>query len=126
MPITPREGLDPHLNKQEETMQDTVPSGHHTWAELLRLVGAVRQLAFDTSLPPIEAMGRIRDVPPMTWPRLTEQQSEHARPPATRTERPPSTGVPRGRCRGWGRGCAISASQTSPTPAAYARTVAVP
>jgi hypothetical protein len=40
---------------------DTVPSGHHTWAELLRLVGAVRRLAFDTSLAPAEAMGRIRD-----------------------------------------------------------------
>ena len=33
----------------------------HGWAELLTLVGAVRQLALDTSLPPIEAMGRIRD-----------------------------------------------------------------
>ena len=40
---------------------DTVPSGHHTWAELLRLVGAVRRLAFDISLPPTKAMGRIRD-----------------------------------------------------------------
>jgi hypothetical protein len=34
----------------------------HGWAELLTLVGAVRRLAFDTSLPPTEAMGRIRDV----------------------------------------------------------------
>jgi hypothetical protein len=42
-------------------VESTVPSGHHTWAELLRLVGAVRRLAFDTSLPPTEAMGRIRD-----------------------------------------------------------------
>jgi hypothetical protein len=42
-------------------VESTVPSGHHTWAELLRLVGAVRQLAFDTSLPPAEALGRIRD-----------------------------------------------------------------
>jgi hypothetical protein len=39
----------------------TVPSGHHTWAELLRLVGAVRRLAFDRTLPPPEALGRIRD-----------------------------------------------------------------
>ena len=30
-------------------------------AELLRLTTAVRRLAFDTSLPPSEAMGRIRD-----------------------------------------------------------------
>jgi hypothetical protein len=40
---------------------DTVPSGHHTWAELLTLVGAVRRLAFDRNLPPSEALGRIRD-----------------------------------------------------------------
>jgi hypothetical protein len=30
---------------------DTEPSGHHTWAELLRLVGAVRRLAFDRPCP---------------------------------------------------------------------------
>ena len=42
-------------------MGSTVPSGHHTWAELLRLVGAVRRLAFDRTLPPSEALGRIRD-----------------------------------------------------------------
>jgi len=42
-------------------VESTVPSGHHTWAELLRLVGAVRRLAFDRSLPPPEALGRIRD-----------------------------------------------------------------
>ena len=42
-------------------MEATVPSGHHTWAELLRLVGAVRRLAFDRTLPPSEALGRIRD-----------------------------------------------------------------
>jgi len=40
---------------------DTVPSEHHTWADLLRLVGAVRRLAFDRNLPPSEALGRIRD-----------------------------------------------------------------
>jgi hypothetical protein len=33
----------------------------HGWAELLTLVGAVRRLAFDRSLPPSEALGRIRD-----------------------------------------------------------------
>jgi hypothetical protein len=38
-----------------------VSSGHHTWAELLRLTTAVRRLAFDPSLPASEAMGRIRD-----------------------------------------------------------------
>jgi hypothetical protein len=42
-------------------VESTVPSGHHTWAELLRLAGTVRRLAFDSSLPPTEAMGRIRD-----------------------------------------------------------------
>lgn len=33
----------------------------HCIAELLRLVGTVRRLAFDRSLPPSEAVGRIRD-----------------------------------------------------------------
>jgi hypothetical protein len=33
----------------------------HGITDLLALVGAVRRLAFDTSLPPEEAMGRIRD-----------------------------------------------------------------
>ena len=42
-------------------MQDNVPTGRHGWAELLTLVGAARRLAFDTSLPAAEAMGRIRD-----------------------------------------------------------------
>ena len=45
-------------------MSNTFPSrepGRHTWADLLRLVGAVRRLAFDRTLPPSEAMGRIRD-----------------------------------------------------------------
>ena len=42
-------------------MESTVPSGHHTWAELLRLVGAVRRAAFDRTLPPPEALGSIRD-----------------------------------------------------------------
>ena len=35
--------------------------GRHGWAELLGLVGAVRQLAFARNLPPAEALGRIRD-----------------------------------------------------------------
>jgi hypothetical protein len=34
--------------------------GRHGIAELLTLVGAIRRLAFGT-LPPIEALGRIRD-----------------------------------------------------------------
>jgi hypothetical protein len=37
------------------------PPGHHTWAELLRLVGAVRRLAYDRSLAPDDAMRGIRD-----------------------------------------------------------------
>jgi hypothetical protein len=45
----------------EPAVESTVPSGHHTWAELLGLVGAVRRLAFDRNLPPAEALGRIRD-----------------------------------------------------------------
>ena len=35
--------------------------GCHGWAELLTLVDAVRQLAFDRTLPLVEALGRIRD-----------------------------------------------------------------
>jgi hypothetical protein len=35
--------------------------GRHGWAELLTLVGAVRRLAHDTTLSPIEAVGRIHD-----------------------------------------------------------------
>ena len=44
-------------------MSDIIPppTPTHRWAELLRLVGAVRQLAFDRTLPPSEALGRIRD-----------------------------------------------------------------
>jgi hypothetical protein len=43
-------------------VNDIMPEpGRHGWNELLRLVGAVRRLAFDRSLPPSEALGRIRD-----------------------------------------------------------------
>jgi hypothetical protein len=35
--------------------------GHHSWADLLRLVGDVRRLACDCSLGPDDAMRRIRD-----------------------------------------------------------------
>ena len=35
--------------------------GRHGLAELLTLVGAVRRLAHDRTLPPAEALGRIRD-----------------------------------------------------------------
>jgi hypothetical protein len=39
-----------------------MPEPHrHGWAELLRLTDTVRRLAFDKSLPPSEALGRIRD-----------------------------------------------------------------
>ena len=37
------------------------PEPRHRIAELLRLLGAVRRLAFDRTLPPQEALGRIRD-----------------------------------------------------------------
>ena len=40
------------------TIPPPEPSGI---AELLRLVGTVRRLAFDRTLPPPEALGRIRD-----------------------------------------------------------------
>jgi hypothetical protein len=35
--------------------------GRHGWADLLRLVGDVRRLAYDRSLAPDDAMHRIRD-----------------------------------------------------------------
>jgi hypothetical protein len=35
--------------------------GRHGWADLLRLIGAVRRLAYDRSLAPEDAMRRIRD-----------------------------------------------------------------
>ncbi|HET6755816.1 MAG TPA: hypothetical protein VFH23_17900 [Jiangellaceae bacterium] len=38
------------------------PEPRHGIAALLRLVGAVRRLAFDRNLPPAEALGRIRDL----------------------------------------------------------------
>jgi hypothetical protein len=37
------------------------PEHPHSIAELLALVGAIRRLAFDRTLPGIEALGRIRD-----------------------------------------------------------------
>jgi hypothetical protein len=37
------------------------PERRHGITELLRLVGAVRRLAFDHTLPPSEALRRIRD-----------------------------------------------------------------
>ena len=41
------------------------PEPRHGIAELLRLVGTVR-LAFDRTLHPVEALGRIRDAFPTT------------------------------------------------------------
>jgi hypothetical protein len=35
--------------------------GRYGWNELLTLVGAVRRLAHDHTLSPVEALGRIRD-----------------------------------------------------------------
>jgi hypothetical protein len=42
-------------------VEPTVPSGHHTWAELLHLVGAVRRIAYDRTIEPDDALRRIRD-----------------------------------------------------------------
>ncbi|HET6921271.1 MAG TPA: hypothetical protein VFI46_17675 [Jiangellaceae bacterium] len=49
--------------------QEAIPWSHvptdeparHSWTDLLTLVGTIRSIAFDRSLPPIEAMGQIRD-----------------------------------------------------------------
>jgi hypothetical protein len=43
-------------------VSNTMPEpGRHGWADLLMLVGSIRRLAFDRTLPPSEALGRIRD-----------------------------------------------------------------
>ena len=43
-------------------MASIIPEpGHHSWAELLKLVDAVRALAYNRSLAPEDAMRRIRD-----------------------------------------------------------------
>jgi hypothetical protein len=44
------------------TIPPSTEPGCHGWAELLTLVGAVRVIAFDSTMPPIEALGRIRDL----------------------------------------------------------------
>ena len=41
--------------------QPPQPPNRHGIAELLHLVDEVRRLAHDASLPPAEALGRIRD-----------------------------------------------------------------
>jgi hypothetical protein len=40
---------------------DTVPSGHHNWSDLLRLVDEIKRLAFDRSLDDADKSRRIRD-----------------------------------------------------------------
>ena len=37
------------------------PDPRHGINELLTLLGAIRRIAHDTILPPVEALGRIRD-----------------------------------------------------------------
>jgi hypothetical protein len=36
--------------------------GHHGWADLLTLVGAIRRIAYDITLEADDAMRRIRDL----------------------------------------------------------------
>jgi hypothetical protein len=60
---TPDEASTDHLLRRGSTVNDTFPppdAGRHGWADLLRLVDEIRRLAFGI-LPPIEALGRIRD-----------------------------------------------------------------
>ena len=47
--------------RRREAPSIHIPAGHHTWAELLRLVGAVRRLAFERSLDDADRARRIRD-----------------------------------------------------------------
>jgi hypothetical protein len=44
------------------TPYSSADPGRSRWSDLLQLVGAVRGVAFDASLPPIEAIGRVRDL----------------------------------------------------------------
>ena len=37
------------------------PPGGHSWSDLLQMVGRIRGLAFAKGLPPMEALGQIRD-----------------------------------------------------------------
>jgi hypothetical protein len=55
---TRAEGLDATGGAVNTIMPEP---GRHGWAELLTLVGAIRRIADDRTLPPVEAMGRIRD-----------------------------------------------------------------
>jgi hypothetical protein len=38
------------------------PSPQHTWADLLRLVGAIQRIAYGRSLEPDDQMRRVRDL----------------------------------------------------------------
>jgi hypothetical protein len=51
-----------HLSWRRSTVSTIPPpEPRHDIGELLALVGAVRRLAFDRTLPASEALGRIRD-----------------------------------------------------------------
>ena len=59
---TPDEASTDHLPRRSSTVTTIPPpEPRHGIAELLRLVGAVRWLAFDRNLPPDDALRRIRD-----------------------------------------------------------------
>jgi hypothetical protein len=47
----------------------------HGWAELLRLVGAVRHIAYDSALEPGDALRRIRDAFAVYYDRIDEGES---------------------------------------------------
>jgi hypothetical protein len=57
------QGLDrpPALDRRTTVTTIPPPEPRHSWNDLLRLVGAVRRLAYDRSLEPDDAMRRIRD-----------------------------------------------------------------
>jgi hypothetical protein len=42
-------------------VEPILPAHQHTWAELLRLVGAIRRITFDVTLAADDQMRRIRD-----------------------------------------------------------------
>jgi hypothetical protein len=53
--------VPPAIDRRTTVTTIPPPELGHGITELLRLVGAVRPLAFDGTLPPAEALGRITD-----------------------------------------------------------------
>ena len=97
----PRRDLDGTEPRRVHSLP-TAKAGRHGWADLLALVAAVRRLAFDRTLPPPEALGRIRDA----YQDYDRQGGCAVTPSAPPTAAPgtlgPWVGTRSGRCRNVG------------------------